>query len=521
MQTPSRVIDRYNKAFQRAVQLLAVLSFVGLFVIVYGHVFSNGLCCADDSTNAVVAKNFALGKGYLNSIRFDGLPGGVYFDPQITTGPTLNLPAAAVIYIAGNVPWAPGFVTATMSLVLIVLIAVSLRRLASPSRVAAFICLWIFLLYSVTAGLHFEHWYSLIGEIPAALICVLGAVVLAVNPNKRSMIVASGLLYGFAVLTKLLALLAFVPVVIWLVYRAIVARHDRGRRVVDCLVGGTAFAAPFAAFEIWKLSVLGPTAYVQNAHSFFLVFSTYSGTVGSGKIATFVGAALHKYAVNSAVLRGHFGYSPIVILATAVVVMGLTGRYCEERGLRLLVLWTLGAALVDLTWWLISSNGWPRYALIGLFLYFTGVSCMVFIRLSRIVLGSLIVLLACVFWVGTARLMDPVKFVLTYKYSYTPRVVNLLKTAAVLNGLRQDEPFVMGWWATAGDIEYALPTVDNFVQSDHVGPDPSGRDLILARNKVWVAWGTTPGFTAWEQRCSAVVLDAPPYLVSRCPPEAK
>ena len=41
--------------------------------------------------------------------------------------------------------------------------------------------------------------------------------------------------------------------------------------------------------------------------------------------------------------------------------------------------------------------------------------------------------------------MDPVKFVLTYKYSYTPRVVNLLKTAAVLNGLRQDEPFVMGW----------------------------------------------------------------------------
>jgi len=92
-------------------------------VIVYGHVFSNGLCCADDSTFATVAKNLAFGKGYVESTPLDGSIGVKPFDPAVGTGPTVIIPAAALVYVLGNVPWAPGFATATISFSLLLFLA--------------------------------------------------------------------------------------------------------------------------------------------------------------------------------------------------------------------------------------------------------------------------------------------------------------------------------------------------------------------------------------------------------------
>ncbi len=507
MQTQSYVTDLRNRIFQLAIQLTALLSFLALAFIVYGHVFSNGLCCADDSTNAIVAKNLAFGKGYANSVRFDGTPGLMYFDPTITTGPTLNIPAALMIHLFGNVPWAPGFVTATSSLVLILLIVFALYRLVSPNRAAAFLSLWLFLLYSMTAGLHFEHWYSLIGEIPAALFCVLGALVLATDRNKRSVIAVSSLLYGLAMLTKLLALLAFFPIAAWLLCRLTYATNNRIRRAGDCLWAATAYLGPFVSFEAWKLITLGPASYIQNTREFMSLFLSNSGTVGS---------AMQQYHSNSLIMQRHFGYSPIVLLLVAVVVSALVVCYCKEHRLRFLLAALIGAAIVNSLWWLFSSNGWPRYALIGLFLYFSALPCLLFVKQSKLIVGSLAALILCLFWVGYARFAEPGAFVRKYRYAYTPRVTNLIKATAELQELRQNEPFVMGWWATAGDLEYSLPTIGNFVRYDHVDRSRDTGDLILVRNKVWVAWGTTPDFTEWEKKCNEVLLDAPPYLISRC-----
>ncbi|PYR98188.1 MAG: hypothetical protein DMG15_18510 [Acidobacteria bacterium] len=113
----------FSRNSDRYLQLAAVLLLIIFAVIVYGHVFSNGLCCADDSTFATVAKNLAFGKGYVESTPLDGSIGVKPFDPAVGTGPTVIIPAAALVYVLGNVPWAPGFATATVSFSLLVFLA--------------------------------------------------------------------------------------------------------------------------------------------------------------------------------------------------------------------------------------------------------------------------------------------------------------------------------------------------------------------------------------------------------------
>src|SRR5437016_134312 len=94
----------FSRNSDRYLQLAAVLLLIIFAVIVYEHVFSNGLCCADDSMYATVAKNLAFGKGYVQSTPLDGSIGLRSFDPAVGTGPTVIIPTAALVYIFGNAP---------------------------------------------------------------------------------------------------------------------------------------------------------------------------------------------------------------------------------------------------------------------------------------------------------------------------------------------------------------------------------------------------------------------------------
>jgi hypothetical protein len=506
----------------RCLQLGAAVLFLAFAFIVYGHVFSNGLCCADDSMYAIVAKNLAFGKGYVQSTPLDGSVGLRPFDPYVGSGPTLILPAAALVRVVGNVPWAPGFITATISLSLVLLIAFFLLRNLNGSAVGAYVCTSILLLYSLTADLHFEHWYSLLGEIPAALLCVTGAVVLANKPERRSTIIVSSLMYGLALMTKLLALLAFIPVAVWLVWKSLDARDSRRRDLANCVLPGITFATPFALFETWKLGVLGSQLYRLNTMEFVAFFKSQSTAASGdlGNVVAVIESALHTYSNNSAVMQQHFGYSPLTLLLVGALGVGVVCRYTDSRFINLFCVWSMTGALLEISWWLFVSNGWPRYALIGLFLYFFAVSSVVFIRQPWWITTSITILLLISFSAGYGRFSGPVRFVSRYQYAYTPRVVNLLRTVKFLEKLQHDEPFVMGLWSSAGDIEYAMPTVGNFIRNDRVAPDRES-GAILVRNKIWVDFGATPEFTEWEKRCNEVLLDAPPYLVSRCPDSRK
>src|SRR5207244_492740 len=290
---PQRNFPYMNDERFRSISAIgAIALFVIFAVIVYGHVFSNGLCCADDSMYATVAKNLAFGKGYVQSTPLDGSIGPRPFDPAVGTGPTVIIPAAALVYVVGNVPWAPGFATATISLSLLLFLAFVL--LCNTNAGGAYVCTSILLLYSLTAGIHFEHWYSLLGETPAALLCVAGAGVLARHPERRSSILVASLLYGLALMTKLLSLLAFIPVAVRLLFTAM-RSQDRNRHLTNCVLSAIAFATPFALFEVWKVHVLGPQLYQQNTMEFLAFFKAQSTAAngGSGNIAAVIMQALN------------------------------------------------------------------------------------------------------------------------------------------------------------------------------------------------------------------------------------
>ncbi len=339
-------------------------------------------------------------------------------------------------------------------------------------------------------------------------------------PNGRRALWAGALLFGLAITTKVLALLSAIPLASWLLWRVRAARaHALRARAVDALGAGVAVAAPLAAYHGWQLYALGSATYLEQAKAFWrFVQSHDAATAMPTSVASVVPHLLQTATANSASFQAHFGYPLGLLMALAAgagIALHRRAVVPEIRGLYALL---MGAAVTHLTWWTLLSNGQHRYALIGLFLYSAAISCVVFLRGPWLTAAAIAPLaIALMVQLAGPLALQPARFAWNRRGRYTPRVVNMMRTATFLEGLRAEGPFVMGWWATATDLEYAMSTSGNFIGSEHVDPEAPAPSRILVRNTTWVAWATTPEFTAWEHRCGEVLLSAPPYLVSRCP----
>jgi hypothetical protein len=491
--------------------LISLTFFFFLIYIVYGHVFSNGLSCADDSAFAIAAKNLAFGYGYSTSIPFDGTYGINYFDPNITTGPTMILPASILIRIFGNLPWVPGFVTATINILMIILIFLSVQRKIGLIRSVVLVTVILVFYYIFTAGTHFGYWYSFIGELPAALISVLGVFVLASSPDRRTTVAFACLIFGLAFITKMLTLLGFLPILLWLIIKVIRAKENRKNEFYCLLYGIVAFTAPFILFEIWKLLALGVNGYFHNIIDFVVSFAITHGDPKIHHGFLFITILSER----SKLMYDNFGFTLITLLLIAVLAGILIHYFTKHRYIKNIFYLLMSGAFIHLFWWVFLSKGWPRYAIIGLILYFSALSCIIFINRSRIISFSIILLLMVVFSFGNKSLLSPISFVLEYKYEYTPRVKNLLKTAEFLKGYNQDKPFISSWWATYADIEYTMPAVGNFKCYNRLNETDYNRELILVRNTIWVNFYRVPEFEKFEKKFTEVLFFAPPFLVTR------
>ncbi len=495
-----------NPVARAGFYLIGLLIFSFFIYIVYGHVFSEGLSCADDSFFAVVAKNLAFGNGYATSDK----GALIYFDPRISIGPTLILPASLMISIFGNLPWVPGFVTATINFILIILIFLSLKSKIGIIRSLLLITVILIFYYILLAGNFFLYWYSFIGELPAALFFVWGVFIFASFPTHKKTIAFACLIFGLAFITKMLSLLGFIPILIWLIINVIKDKPNRKTRFYSLFYGIIAFSAPFLLFEIWKFFTLGFKAYLHNVIAVVFSFVKHGApTIASD--FSFIAIIQER----SKIFIENFGFSLITLLLIAIIA-GLSIFYFEkEKYIRTVFVFLMVGALLHMLWWLLLSYSWPRYAIIGLVLYFSALSCIIIISKSRILAFSIILLFMIIFSLGNKKLLSPVLFVLENKFEYTPRVKNLLKTAEFLKDYSQDIPFISGWWAIFTDLEYTLPSVLNFKHYALVNENDYRRDLILVRNKIWVDFVPIQAFEEWENKCSEVLFDAPPYKVTR------
>lgn len=486
------------------------------FIIVYSHVFSSQLGTADDAYIAVAARNLAEGNGYATTVSFDGIYGIAKFSAGVTTGPTLVLPAALLIVFFGNQLWVPGFATATIILILLLIIMQQVRKQTNLTLAYIFSTVLIIFFYILTAKFHFASWYVLLGELPSSFLSILGIIYLAKSPQKLSSIILACFMFGLAFMTKMLSLLGFFPIIVWFVIIIIQEKKNRGLLFRNYLIGALAFAIPYLLFEIWKLFSLGVTAYFENWQSFINLFGRLSGAEGESSISL-----IELFLTRSESMSVHFGFTPLSLILVGMAVGFLIYRYSKSKYIKIIFTLLMLGALTHLLYWTFLSTGWYRYVLIGLFMYFAAIACVVFIKLPTPIVPILVVVLLLILSSPFNSLKKPVLNAMNQKFQYNDRLKNLQKTVSFLKDYEHNKPFISGWWASIVDVEYAMPELGNFKRFDQLNMSNYNKDIILVRNKHFTDFHHFPGYDEWEKKCDEVLFEAPPYIISRYKHDAK
>ncbi len=316
----------------------------------------------DDASFAVVSKNLADGRGYLLTLDYGNLDHrGSLFSPKLGTGPSVILPGAAAIAVLGNEPWVPGLsLLLTNALVLLLWVAV-LRHTAGTARATAYLTMFLMSSVSLTV-LHHEHWYAFLGEYQSFILAVSAFAIACLLAPRAITSFAAGMLLGLAVLSKELsalsvaafgiALVSYIAVAIAL-KRATVEQVLQHLRLLVVAAIGT--LAPIAAFEAYRLYSLGGIEQWHENWAQHLAFVQEQGFVGDASM-------LQRVAELNQVWGERFLHSAIATSIATAIGAFLVWRYCDDGRVRLFCWMLLCGFAAHTGYWLLMSNGWPRYA---------------------------------------------------------------------------------------------------------------------------------------------------------------
>jgi hypothetical protein len=299
----------------------------------------------DEAYNLQVVRNLVEGHGYAT----DGaLYGGhrVLFDYQITTGPTLLLPVAAVVAVLGQHVWVYRLVPIVVTCLTVWAWFALVRR--SQGAVAGGVAAASFLMLDNAAYLHIARFGpgTVIGETLSVLFLLLAAMTL-----RRPAL--SGLLAGLAVMTKVITLLAVPGIALGILVAASRASRGRTSAFFRFLVALVVPAACWQLYRIWQVGLGGNS----RADHDYLSFLTSSG--GGGLPLSHLPT---RAAEQLAVLGGA---GTVAFLVALVLVVRRGGR----PGLLAVGSWpaevlaVLVAGVVLELWWLaLEEQGWVRHS---------------------------------------------------------------------------------------------------------------------------------------------------------------
>lgn len=234
-----------------------------LIIFQLGSVVKNSIKY-DDAYNASVAKNFIKGPGYATT--YDKV---IFFNPDITTGPTLIIPTSLLILIFGNQYWVPGLTTVIVINFLLVLMF-CLKGWASV-KVRSIVTLGfilVLLLFNVESSL-----FALVGEVPSILLSIICVILISQFPSHSKFAFLSGIFSGLASLTKLMAITTL-PVIILFIgvgYRKNVFKNYGFKEVI-----AYSLKAIFGFVLVWIPYLLG---------IFLTLYNSYLGNI-NGEVAT-------------------------------------------------------------------------------------------------------------------------------------------------------------------------------------------------------------------------------------------
>jgi len=215
-----------------------------------------GLCCGDDSFFATVALTLARTGTYA----FPTSSSEAHlFDPLISAGPTLLLPGALVLKLFGPDPRLPGLTALGLALLPLALVFVLLlRRFAAVS-----VCLYaVVVLVGIATFTFSTNLGIFLGEGAMMALIVLGAVLLASPEAAPRSLVAGGICFGLAVLSKHMG--SFAVLGACLAFAGLAVRR-RGFAALPQigLVVASVLILPIL-FECIKWAALGSAAYLDH-----------------------------------------------------------------------------------------------------------------------------------------------------------------------------------------------------------------------------------------------------------------
>lgn len=462
----------------KAFLIIQLLIFIIFCTVVLGLVFSNGICCGDDAYYAIIAKNLANGLGYTSTIQDSHSDFQIkVFDPRIGVGPTIIFPASLIIKIFGNTYWAPGLSIVIIWMICLYFIWRKLNKLV-PNKLELTISIGTFFILSyLFTAYHFEQWYALLGEIPAAFLVMLGILEYFDSSSKAHWIL-TGFIFFLASQAKPITLLPFAIFLSFLFLKAIFStkeyRHQAIRTYFKSVFYITiGFMIPFLMFEGWKLLTLNWSGYTLYYKEVFL-WGTEKGTGG-------IDISTSRLIDRIKILTDRFGiYLPAVI----ALLIGVGVFIRKEKKLSAIFYSISSVIFIFSFYWIFISIGWARYFFIGLiFIIFLLILPFWSVRLGwkLKLIYTLILAIFAIIACNKINVKYPLQNVkLFFPTQYTSSVNEMVGT---LSGRIDEQPFVTEWWGTAADMEYLLPGYYNFRTYKDPNFDFSKAYIVVANRK--------------------------------------
>ncbi|WP_316668462.1 GtrA family protein [uncultured Propionibacterium sp.] len=330
----------------------ALLTIVlAVYVVLFVHEARSGLEF-DEAYNLEVARNLAAGDGYAT---YGWRTGTTLcpFDPFITTGPSLLLPAGLLWRISNGTLWFVRLVPLSyFSLFLFSIWRLAYRNL---NRWAALATLCSPLLIHVAMANDLLTQSLTVGRFVGEFTAVtfIFAAVLALSSKDRTFL--AGLMAGLAVQTKAnFVEVGFTVMLSWLVARWTIDRRFPLRKA---LLGVLGAILPTVLFEVYVLVSLGSyTAWRRNLDE-LLEFVSSQSTAASPHLARFGGLG----SIMS--LGGYLVLGlAIILLVTLAMVGGARAAEREQRAILTALFGgvLLGAGTLLYTWIMKSTQDSPR-----------------------------------------------------------------------------------------------------------------------------------------------------------------
>lgn len=482
--------------------------FTIFFLLCLGFVFSKGICCGDDAKHAEVAKNLSLGLGYASTTQEALLSYSVkLFDPRIGVGPSIILPAAVFIRVFGNTTWAPGFAFILLTFVILLIIGYLIRYILGSSKI---ITLGIFLFFSLSYLLftyHFEQWYALLGEIPAALLIILAVQLFVIFQNKFSHFFV-GIIFSLACNAKLISFIGFFIFLLLLnlifIFNDVKNKQSFGKQVQKLFWVMLGFITPFITFEIWKLFSLGSLDYF----SYWANYKNYIFELGVKQSTAKETIIIVK---RFYLLFERFGII-LPLLFPLLIIVGFLLK--GEEKLYKIYIYLTAILCGFIIYWVFLSIGWARYFVIPLILIIFILVLPVFSSSKRSVLRiSYYLIMVCFLLNSFTHIEYPFENLHARLFSPSPNVLALREVKQILSE-SNDGKIVTQYWGTSTDIEYILDTYQNFTTYRDPTFNPTSEFRVAFNQKFLVL--PDDKFDQIMSHCNMTNIGE--YIIGQCGP---